>query len=106
MGKMKEDGLHYFNRCRRCNSIITKLEILSVFETGENACACGSSMFGPTNPLWYEWLKPKMLKMVYYQLRGKLAPAPAPETRPPIPIRGASVAPLSPDEIREPEEGE
>jgi hypothetical protein len=106
---MKEtDGIYHFNRCRRCNGLITKLEVLRAFKTGKDVCACGSAMFGPTNPVGAEWLKPKSLKMIVYQLLGLLAPAPPSDVMPPLPggVNFKRVGPLSPDEIRAPEEGE
>jgi len=105
---MKTDGIYYFNRCRRCMTLLTKLQIRKSFTTGIPPCACGSGMFGPTNPLWYEWALPRVQRMVVYQLLGKLAPAPEDGIVPPIPAGGQfpSVAPLSPDEIRTPEDGE
>ena len=104
---MKEtDGIYHFNRCRKCTGLITKLEVLHAFKTGKEVCACGSAMFGPTNPVGTEWLLPKSLKMIVYQLLGMLAPAPPAEVVPPVPGTFPSVAPLSPDELRAPEEGE
>ena len=106
---MKEtDGLYYFNRCRRCTGLITKLEVLHAFKTGGEVCSCGSAMFGPTNPIGMEWFSLRMLKMIVWQLLGRLAPAPAPDVAPPVPGTGTfpGVAPLSPEEIRAPEEGE
>jgi len=105
---MESDGIYYFNRCRRCNSLLTKLEIRVVLKTGKDACPCGSSMFGPTNPIRWEWIKPSVLKMCVYQILGKLAPPPEDGVVPPIPasVRFRGVAPLSKDEIRVPEEGE
>jgi hypothetical protein len=106
---MKEsDGLYYFNRCRRCMGLITKLEVLHAFQTGGDVCKCGSAMFGPTNPVGTEWLSPKALKMILYKILGRLAPAPESDVAPPMPVGGkfVSVPPLSPDEIRGPEEGE
>lgn len=101
------DGIYYFNRCRRCHGLITKLEILRAFKTGSDACRCGSAMFGPTNPIGWEWVSFRMLKMVVWQLMGWLAPAPAPDVAPPMPTAGfQTVPPLSPAEIRAPEEGE
>jgi hypothetical protein len=105
---MATDGLYYFNRCRRCTTLITKLQILRGFATGGTVCTCGSGMLGPTNPLWYEWLTPRVLKMVVYQLLGKLAPAP-PSDVPgvaPGPANPQPVPALSADEIRPPEDGE
>ena len=105
---MESDGIYYFNRCRRCNTLITKLQVKESFATGTGLCTCGSMMFGPTNPLWYEWLLPRALKMVVYQLLGKLEPAPLDDLAPPVPsnVRFASVPPLSDGEVRPPEDGE
>lgn len=106
---MKEsDGLYYFNRCRRCMGLITKIEVKAALETGADVCPCGSSMFGPTNPLKWEWIKPSVLKMCVWQMLGKLAPPPENGVVPPVPasVKFRGVAPLSKDEIRVPEEGE
>ena len=106
---MESDGIYYFNRCRRCNRLITKLQVIKAFKTVGNLCPCGSSMFGPSNLLWQEWVLPRVLKMVVYQLLGKLAPPPSDEPAiPPMPdnVRFASVPPLSAEEVRPPEEGE
>ena len=105
---METDGIYYFNRCRRCNGLITKLEIKKAFETGADVCGCGSGMFGPTNPKGFEWITPKALKMCVYQILGKLPPPPDDGVVPPIPssMKFPRVAALSPDEIRPPEDGE
>lgn len=100
------DGLYYFNRCRRCHRLITKIQILEAFQGKGEVCSCGSAMFGPTNPVGLEWLKPSVLKMIVWQLLGLLKPAPEPEVAPPMPQMFPKVPPLSPDEIRAPEEGE
>lgn len=98
------DGIYYFNRCRRCQTLLTKLQIARAFKTDGQICTCGGGMFGPTNPLWYEWLLPRVLRMVVYQLMGWLAPAPAPEVKPPAPLPFRTVPALAPEEIRPPEE--
>jgi hypothetical protein len=105
---MESDGIYYFNRCRRCNGLLTKLEIKAALSTGKDVCPCGSSMFGPTNPLRWEWIKPSVLKMCVYQMLGKLAPAPDDGIAPPVPaaMKFGAVPPLSNDEIRVPEGGE
>lgn len=102
------DGIYHFNRCRKCMTLLTKLQIVKSFTTGIPPCACGSGMFGPTNPIGLEWVTPRVLRMVVYQLLGLLAPAPDDGIVPPIPANGVfpSVAPLSVDEIRAPEDGE
>jgi hypothetical protein len=89
------DGLYYFNRCRRCNSLITKLQLQRAFSTDGVVCSCGSGMFGPTNPLWYEWLYPRVLRMSLYQLLGWLEPAPEPSQEVPKIFGGRPVPALS-----------
>jgi hypothetical protein len=105
---MESDGIYYFNRCRRCNSLLTKLRVKAALETGSDVCSCGSGMFGPTNPIGLEWVTLPVLKMCVYQLLGKLAPPPDDGVVPPVPasMRFTSVPALSPDEVRPPEEGE
>ena len=107
-GIEETDGMYYFNRCRRCNGLITKLESCSCLATSGESCGCGSACLGLTNPIRLEWFKPRMLKMVVWQLLGKLAPA-AHEPCPAYPRCGPvsrRCLPLSADEIRAPEEGE
>lgn len=105
MGK-ETDGIYYFNRCRRCHRLVTKLEVLRLFAHGGELCSCGSMMFGPTNPVGLEWLKPKVLKMCVWQILGKLAPAPDDGIVPPIPpsLQYRAVPPLRKEELRPPEE--
>lgn len=104
--EMKSDALYYFNRCRRCNTMLTKLQIQRAFATDGIVCTCGSGMFGPTNPLWYEWLTPRALKMVVYQLLGKLTPAPEPSEKPPLPPAGVRPVPALAAEERPTEDDE
>lgn len=105
---METDGIYYFNRCRRCNGLITKLQIKAAFAKRGDICPCGSGMFGPTNPIGAEWLKPSVLKMCVYQVLGLLPPPPEDGVVPPVPqsMKFPTVPALSPDEIRLPEEGE
>jgi hypothetical protein len=102
------DGIYYFNRCRRCSGLITKIQILKAFKGTGEPCPCGSSMFGPTNPIGLEWVSPKVLQMIVWQMLGWLPPAPEPTVAPPVPdaAKFKRVFPLSKDEIRLPEEGE
>ena len=105
---METDGYYYFNRCRRCFSLITKIEILEALRKDGVICTCGGGTFGPTNPLWYEWLTPKVLKMVAWQVLGRLAPAPEPSVMPPMPFPPnlPQVPALSAEEVRPPADGE
>ena len=102
---METDGFYYFNRCRQCHSLITKLEVLHALKTGDNVCSCGSGMFGPTNPIRWEWVSLRVLRMVVAKLLGRIAPAPEPSVMPHVPelarFRGRpmqQVAPLSKQE--------
>jgi hypothetical protein len=107
MGMKETDGVYHFNRCRRCNGLVTKLMILDAMQTRADVCPCGSGMFGPTNPVKWEWLLPRTLKMCVWQLMGWLAPSPEDGIVPPVPAGSFQpVAPLSAEEIRAPEEGE
>jgi hypothetical protein len=71
-------------------------------------CECGSTMFSPTNPIKGEWCSFPVLKMVLYQLLGKITPAPEPAMMPHVAsnMEYPKVLPLSMEEIRPPEEGE
>ncbi len=102
---MESDGIYYFNRCRRCLTLLTKLQIQEAFRSTGEICKCGGAMFGPTNPIGLEWLLPRVQRMVFYQLMGWLSPAPPPSEKPPIPIvNGMPVPALAPEEIRPPED--
>jgi len=86
MKKNETDGIHYFNRCRRCSSLITKLDVLKAFNGDGVLCGCGGSMFSPSNLHWYEYLYPKVWLVYWAHFRGNLKPAPAPSrerTKPP-----------------------
>jgi len=84
----KADSIHYFNRCRRCAALITKLEIRAALgHKGGEICPCGSGMFSPSNLHWYEHVYPKVAKMYWAKLRGKLVPAPPPSYIRPVPPR-------------------
>lgn len=98
---MESDGIYYFNRCRRCNSLITKLQVIAALKVGGDVCECGSGMFGPTNPLRREWWTLPVLKMIVYKLLGWLTPAPEPSVMPHVPeVTGLmqKVTPLSKQE--------
>ena len=97
------DGYYYFNRCRRCNGLITKLQLLKALGSNGEVCPCGSGMFGPTNPVRSEWRTWPVIKMAIWQMLGLLAPAPEPGVMPHLPelaqfTGSQSVTPLSVEE--------
>lgn len=89
---------YYFYRCRKCNSVITRLDLNAALEHGPSVCPCGSGMIGPTNPLGMEWLRPGVLKMTALKLLGRLEGAPAPTLPLPIPAGIRSVPALANEE--------
>ena len=68
-----------FMRCRRCARLCTRQEIDAGLQVGR-ICPCGSVQYFPTDPLWYEFLLPRVIKFggflkcvqhAYLTLRGK-----------------------------------
>ena len=89
---------YYFYRCRKCQGLITRLQMRDALTRGPEMCACGSGMIGPTNPLKWEWLKPSVLKMTLLKLLGQLEDAPAPTLPLPVPVGVRSVPALKDEE--------
>lgn len=84
---METDGYYHFNRCARCNRMLTKLDLVAALASGADLCPCGGASFRPTNPRWWElWLTVRGLKMVAYRLLGRLTPAPEPSVLPASPF--------------------
>ena len=75
------DHIYYFYRCKGCTRILTKLQIIAMMKTG-NLCPCASGQITPCNPRGFDYLLPRVWKMVIWHLLGRLAPPPKPETRP------------------------
>lgn len=63
-------GVHDFYRCEKCNTLFTreyeKIR-LSEFSTtrSKSYIHCNSLRYAPGTPLWYEWLKPSVLKYAF-----------------------------------------
>lgn len=91
--------LYYFYRCRRCFSLITRLQMQSALRFSAEVCACGSGTIGPTNPIGREWMRPRVLQMVLYRLLGLLDAAPEPTEHIPIPKGILTVPALSAEEL-------
>lgn len=93
------DRMYYFYRCRRCFSLITRLQMQKAMESSAVICSCGSGTAGPTNPMKWEWLKPAVLKMTLLMLMGQLDPAPEASLPVPVPMAVQSVPAMSADEL-------
>jgi hypothetical protein len=81
---LETDGLYYINRCAKCQSVITKLQIIESNNSNpfHAACPCGSRRSSPSNLLWYENLLPRVMWLtLLYWANGRfglprVAPAP------------------------------
>jgi hypothetical protein len=77
-------GMWDFYRCQRCNGIFTyeqeqvKLLEMRLFGDATMYIHCRSHKYGPTIPLWWEWLRPNVLK---YTIKLFLARGLAPIAR-------------------------
>lgn len=80
---MKTDNLFFTYRCEGCTRLVTKLQVLAMMKgkTGQ-LCSCGRGSITPCNIVGAEWLLPRVWKLTYAVLRGKLAPEPEPSKRP------------------------
>lgn len=75
---MKTDGLFYAYRCKSCQRIVTKLQVLAMMEgTTGDLCPCGARQISPCNITGLDWLLPRVWKLILAVYRGKLAPEPA-----------------------------
>jgi hypothetical protein len=80
--RMVTDQIFDVYRCKGCTRIVTKLQILEMMKTGK-LCPCGSGQITPCDLFGFDWLLPRVWKLVYYRLMGKLAPPPPPSVIPP-----------------------
>jgi NAD-dependent SIR2 family protein deacetylase len=70
------DTTFHVNRCTKCSRVVTKLEILDRLE-GRKAlpiCPCGSNSIRPSNPLWWEYFLPRMIRLAFGVLTGTVKP--------------------------------
>jgi hypothetical protein len=93
----KEMADYYFYRCRKCQGVITRLQMQHRLRFGPEMCPCGSGMIGPTNPMGYEWFKPAVMWMTLLKLLGRLEDAPLPSLPIPVP-QGVRDVPALKDE--------
>lgn len=75
-----EGGIYHINRCELCGRLLTKLEIVerldSAHSGGEWAglCPCGASRFRPSNPKWWEYFLPRVIRLAFAVWRGNVEP--------------------------------
>lgn len=75
-----EGGVYHVSRCRSCGRLLTKLEIIKRMRDAgaggewEGACTCGSSKFTPSNPKWWEFFLPRVVRLCVAVWRGQVAP--------------------------------
>jgi hypothetical protein len=53
-----------FYRCNRCFRLITAREMRRALDAGGavQVCPCGGAKFSPTNPRWFEFLYPRVVR--------------------------------------------
>lgn len=88
--KTVTDHIFYVYRCQGCRAVVTKLQVLEMMagDTGR-LCPCGSSRISPSDLFGLDWFQPRVWKLIYAYLRGRLLP-------PPEPSRPVHVEPLAP----------
>lgn len=61
----------FFYRCYLCHGLITIYEEYESAFTGQ-VCPCGSRRYSPSNLVWYDYLKPRVWKIVWGYWTGKI----------------------------------
>lgn len=66
------DHAYDFYRCQRCQRLITQPEMRRAMRATKllRVCPCGALKFSPTNPLWYEYLLPRVLVFAWFRARA------------------------------------
>lgn len=77
---MQTDHIFYTYRCKSCQRIVTKLQVLRMMTgaTKGRLCKCGGSQIAPCDLAGLDWLLPRVWKLVLYHFLGRLAPPPEP----------------------------
>lgn len=75
-----EGGIYHISRCESCGRLLTKLEIVGRLDAAHGGaawtglCPCGSSRFRPSNPKWWEYFLPRVIKLAFAVWRGQVEP--------------------------------
>lgn len=66
------EPIYDFYRCLACNRLMTKLEEFELFDPLSarfgTVCPCGYRRYSPTNPRWYEYFYPRVMKFAAVRL--------------------------------------
>lgn len=73
--KLKLGNSDYdFYRCYKCNRLITRVDEIEAFSKGSthkgSICPCGSPKYSPGNPIWYEYLLPRVIRFAILRIWG------------------------------------
>jgi NAD-dependent SIR2 family protein deacetylase len=70
------DTTFHVNRCVKCGSVVTKIDVLDRLDGRKPLpiCPCGSNSIRPSNPLWWEYFLPRMIRLAYGVLTGSVKP--------------------------------
>lgn len=68
------EPIYDFYRCIACHQLITKLEEFDIFDPLStrfgSVCPCGYRRYSPTNPKWYEYFYPRVIKFAIVRILG------------------------------------
>jgi len=73
-----EGGIYHISRCESCGRLLTKIEIVERLAAAHaggawtGLCPCGASRFRPSNPKWWEYLLPRMIRLAFEVWRGNV----------------------------------
>ena len=74
--KTASDTTFHINRCSKCGRLVTKIEILDRLEGKRPlpVCPCGSNSIRPSNPKWWEYGLPRVIRLALEILMGRIKP--------------------------------
>lgn len=69
------ESVYDFYRCQACHTLITRVEEMDFFDSTSSryskvCVSCGYRRYHPTNPVWWEFLLPRVMKFAVYRIAG------------------------------------
>jgi len=68
------EAVYDFYRCVACKKLITRPQELEFIDPtsprGGVVCSCGYRRYSPTNPRWYEYAYPRVVKFAFLRILG------------------------------------